>query len=34
MKTESLLLSTNTRFWNLFDSAWKSRRWTPLDSVR
>lgn len=31
---ESLLLSTNTRFWNLFDRALKSRRWTPLDSVR
>ena len=31
---ETLLLSSNRRFWDLFDRAVKgSRRWTPLDEV-
>ncbi len=30
---ETLLLSSNSRFWGLFDRAAKSRKWTPLDEV-
>jgi len=30
---EALLLSSNTRFWELFDRATTSRKWTPLDEV-
>ncbi len=30
---EILVLSSNRRFWNLFDRAAKSRRWTPLDKI-
>jgi prevent-host-death family protein len=28
---ETLLLSANTRFWDPFDRAAKTRKWTPLD---
>lgn len=31
---ESLLLSTNRKFWELFDKAAESKRWTPLDQLR
>jgi prevent-host-death family protein len=31
---ETLLLSSNRRFWDLFDRAAKSRKWTPLETVR
>lgn len=31
---ESLLLSTNRRFWELFDKAAESERWTPLEKLR
>ncbi|MBI3681582.1 MAG: type II toxin-antitoxin system Phd/YefM family antitoxin [Acidobacteria bacterium] len=30
---ETLLLSSNRRFWRLFDQAAKSRKWTPLNEV-
>ncbi len=30
---EILVLSSNRRFWNLFDRAAKSRRWTPLYNI-
>lgn len=30
---EILVLSSNRRFWNLFDRAAKSRRWTPLYKI-
>lgn len=30
---ETLLLSSNSRFWGLFDQATKSRKWTSLDAV-
>jgi hypothetical protein len=30
---ESLLLSTNRRFWDLFDQAARSREWTALPSA-
>ncbi len=30
---ETLLLSSDRRFWALFDRATKSRKWTPLDAV-
>ena len=30
---ETLLLSSNSRFWKLFDRATKSRQWTSLDAV-
>lgn len=30
---ESLLLSTNRRFWDLFDKAAKTRKWTPLENL-
>ena len=30
---ETLLLSSNRRFWELFDRAAKSKKWTPLDEV-
>ena len=30
---ESLLLSTNPRFWKLFDQAAKSKGWTPLEEL-
>ncbi len=31
---ESLLLSTNPRFWELFDKSARSKSWTPLGQVR
>ena len=31
---ESLLLSTSPRFWELFDRASNSKRWTPLEKLR
>lgn len=30
---ETLLLSSNSRFWQLFDHATRSKQWTPLDKV-
>ncbi len=30
---ETLLLSSNSRFWELFDRATVSKKWTPLDEV-
>jgi prevent-host-death family protein len=30
---ETLLLSSNKRFWKLFDQAATSRKWTPLDKL-
>lgn len=30
---ESLLLSGNRRFWDLFDQAAESKRWTSLDKL-
>ncbi len=30
---ETLVLSSNNRFWELFDQAAKSRKWTSLDAV-
>ena len=30
---ESLLLANNTRFWELFDRAAQSRKWTPLEKL-
>lgn len=30
---ETLLVSSNSRFWDLFDRAARSRKWTPLDAV-
>ena len=30
---ETLLLSSNRRFWEMFDRAAKSVKWTPLDAV-
>ena len=30
---ETLLLSSNSRFWKLFDRATRSKNWTPLDDV-
>ena len=30
---ETLLLSRNKRFWELFDRAAKTRRWTPLEDA-
>ncbi len=30
---ETLLLSANSRFWQLFDRATQSKNWTPLDEV-
>ena len=30
---ETLLLSSNNRFWELFDRATKSRKWTSLDEL-
>ena len=30
---ETLVLSSNSQFWELFDRAAKSKRWTPLDQV-
>lgn len=30
---ETLLLSSNTRFWELFDRAARSKKWTPLARV-
>jgi prevent-host-death family protein len=31
---ETLLLSSNRRFWELFDRAGRSRKWTPLEETR
>jgi prevent-host-death family protein len=31
---EALLLASNRRFWQLFDRAASSKKWTPLDEVR
>ena len=31
---ESLLLSANRRFWELFDRAADTKRWTRLDKIR
>ena len=31
---ETLLLSGNSRFWELFDRATESRRWTSLEKLR
>ena len=31
---ESLLLSSNRRFWKLFDQSADSKRWTSLDKIR
>ena len=31
---ESLLLSSNRRFWKLFDRSAQSKRWTSLDKIR
>ena len=31
---ESLLLSSNRRFWKLFDRSADSKRWTSLDKIR
>jgi prevent-host-death family protein len=31
---ESLLLSSNRRFWEIFDRAANSKRWTRLDKIR
>ena len=30
---ETLLLSSNSRFWKLFDRATRSKKWTSLDKV-
>ena len=30
---ESLLLSNSKRFWELFDRAARSKKWTPLDDL-
>jgi antitoxin (DNA-binding transcriptional repressor) of toxin-antitoxin stability system len=30
---ETLLLSSSTRFWKLFDRATRSKKWTPLDEA-
>ncbi len=30
---EMLSLSSNTRFWQLFDRATQSKNWTPLDDI-
>lgn len=30
---ETLLLSSNSRFWSLFDRAAESRKWRPLDKA-
>jgi prevent-host-death family protein len=30
---ETLLLSSNSRFWALFDRAARSRKWTALDEM-
>lgn len=30
---ETLLLSSNSRFWSLFDRATKGKRWTSLEEV-
>lgn len=30
---ESLLLSSNRRFWDLFDKAAKARKWTPIENL-
>jgi prevent-host-death family protein len=30
---EALLLSTNPRFWDLFDRAAGSKNWTPLEDL-
>ena len=30
---ETLLLSSNTRFWDLFDRAASAKKWTALDEV-
>ncbi len=31
---ESLILSSNKRFWSLFDRAAQSSKWTSLDELR
>ena len=31
---ESILLSGNRRFWELFDRAVESKRWTSIDKIR
>jgi prevent-host-death family protein len=30
---ESIVLSSNKRFWSIFDRAAKTRKWTPLDAI-
>jgi prevent-host-death family protein len=30
---EALILSTSRRFWNLFDRAAASKKWTPMDKL-
>ena len=30
---ETLLLSSDKRFWDLFDRAARSKKWTPLEDV-
>jgi prevent-host-death family protein len=30
---EALILSTSSRFWNLFDRAAASKKWTPIDKL-
>jgi len=30
---EALVLSSNKRFWSIFDRAAKTRKWTPLEEI-